>query len=182
MNYYRIYDRIVSRAKERKLDEPVYRERHHIIPRCIGGTDDKDNLVDLTPEEHYVCHQLLVKMYPDNKKLKQAVLMMSGKGNKAHERGRVKRNKLYGWLKRDLWKDHRKELECEHCHDTFVVPAHKIRVFCSHECYWNQKRMKNIFTCLWCGNKASRSNRNKDRKYCNRACHRAHQKQSVKPS
>ena len=27
----------------------------------MGGTDDEENLVELTPEEHYVAHQLLVK-------------------------------------------------------------------------------------------------------------------------
>jgi len=181
MNYQRIYDRIISRAKERKLDELVYRERHHIIPRCMNGTDDEDNLVDLTPEEHYVCHQLLVKVYPDNKKLKQAVLMMSGKGSPWRERRGVKRNKLYGWLKREIWKDGRKELECKHCNCTFTVPVHKERLFCSLECYWNEKRAKNIFTCLYCGNESSKSNRNKDRKYCNDECCRAdrgRQKQS----
>lgn len=181
MNYQRIYDSIISRAKERKLDELVYCERHHIIPKCIGGTNDEDNLVELTPEEHYVCHQLLVKMYPGNKKLKQAVLMMSGKGNKAHERGRVKRNKLYGWLKRDIWKDHRKELECEHCHNTFVVPAHKERKFCSKKCYDLSKRIHS-FECIYCGSTEPKDPRwPRSRKHCSKECCRAdreRQKQS----
>ena len=36
-----------------------YVEKHHIIPRCIGGSDHKENLVSLTAREHFVCHLLL---------------------------------------------------------------------------------------------------------------------------
>ena len=72
-----------------------YVERHHIIPRCIGGTDDETNLVSLTPEEHYLCHLLLVKIYPNNIRLVKAAMFMVSSNNN------VKRNnKVYGWLKR----------------------------------------------------------------------------------
>lgn len=96
MNYKRIYDRIVARAKERVLE--CYTERHHIVPRCLNGTDEPDNLVDLTPEEHYVCHQLLAKMYPYHPGLIHAAGMMASCDRYGH---RVK-NKLYGWLKRRM--------------------------------------------------------------------------------
>lgn len=69
MNYKKHYDLPITRGKNRMLEG--YVERHHIIPRCMGGTDDLENLVDLTPEEHYVAHQLLVKMNPTNHKLIQ---------------------------------------------------------------------------------------------------------------
>lgn len=36
-------------------------EEHHIIPRSMGGTDEKENLVKLTPKEHYICHLCLMK-------------------------------------------------------------------------------------------------------------------------
>ena len=92
MNYHKIYDALVTRGKNRVLTG--YKEKHHIIPRCMGGTDDFDNLVDLTPEEHYLCHQLLVKMYPDNHNILNAAMFMTANGM-----GR-RSNKLYGWLKR----------------------------------------------------------------------------------
>jgi len=92
MNYQRIYDRLIERGKNRVLTE--YTESHHILPRCLGGSDDKDNLVDLTPEEHYLCHQLLVKIHPDDSKLLNAALFMTANGM-----GR-RSNKVYGWLKR----------------------------------------------------------------------------------
>lgn len=89
MNYKKIYDNLVFRGKSRLLD--TYTEIHHIIPKCMGGTGDPKNLVALTPEEHYVAHQLLVKIYPKNNALFVAASMMA-----------VNRpsNKLYGWIRR----------------------------------------------------------------------------------
>ena len=93
MNYKRHYDLLIERARNRVLD--CYVESHHIIPRCMGGGDEKENIVALTPEEHYVAHQLLVKMHPGKTKLVYAAIMMCGKFNES----RVN-NKSYGWLKR----------------------------------------------------------------------------------
>lgn len=93
MNYQRIYNTIIERSKQRTLLE--YTEEHHIVPRCVGGTDDSHNLVMLTPEEHYVCHQLLVKIYPGNIKLVKAAMFMVA-SNKHQRRS----NKTYGWLKK----------------------------------------------------------------------------------
>lgn len=89
MNYKRIYESLIDRAKNRNLEQ--YTETHHIIPKCMGGSDEKENLVELTPEEHYVSHQLLVKIYPDNRRLAKAAHMMAT--------GRIT-NKAYGWVKR----------------------------------------------------------------------------------
>jgi hypothetical protein len=71
MNYQRIYDQIIDRAKSRKLEG--YREKHHIIPKCLGGTNEKQNLVELTAREHFVCHQLLIFIYPRSKKIAYAL-------------------------------------------------------------------------------------------------------------
>ena len=90
MNYCRIYDSLISRACNRTI--VGYVERHHIIPKCIGGTDDADNIVSLTPEEHYLAHLLLIKIYPNVKGLLYAVKLMSGQGS----------NKKYGWVKRKI--------------------------------------------------------------------------------
>jgi hypothetical protein len=93
MDYKKHYDLLIERAKTRQLTG--YVERHHIVPRCVGGTDEKSNLVELTPEEHYVAHQLLVKMYPENDSLVYAANKMTVSSKT------VKRNnKRYGWLKR----------------------------------------------------------------------------------
>ena len=62
MNYKQIYDNIINY----RLDNPLngYTEKHHILPRSLGGNDDKSNLVDLSAREHYICHLLLTKIYP----------------------------------------------------------------------------------------------------------------------
>ena len=69
MDYSRIYNNLIKNAKSRNSVEHEYYEIHHIIPRCIGGTDEQDNLVRLTYKEHYVAHHLLCKMYPTEDKL-----------------------------------------------------------------------------------------------------------------
>lgn len=91
MDYFKHYDLLVNRAKSRVPEQ--YTEMHHIVPRCMGGGDGYDNLVALTPEEHYLAHQLLVKMYPGNLKLAHAANMMCVKRTN---------NKLYGWVRRRL--------------------------------------------------------------------------------
>lgn len=89
MNYFNHYDKLIEKAKNRHLEE--YTEKHHIIPKCLGGEDRQSNLVSLTPEEHYVAHQLLVKMFPDEYLLVYALSKMTqGRPN----------NKRYGWVKR----------------------------------------------------------------------------------
>lgn len=93
MNYKKHYDLLVSRGQNRILEG--YVEKHHIIPRCLGGPDEKSNIVILTPEEHYVAHQLLVKMYPNNRDLIYAAQLMTVH----HTNSRIN-NKLFGWLRK----------------------------------------------------------------------------------
>ena len=54
-----------------------YVEKHHIIPRCIGGSNHRENIVSLTAREHFVCHLLLTKMTTG--KVKQAMCWAVGK-------------------------------------------------------------------------------------------------------
>lgn len=79
-NWYRkVYYQIINRAKLRGLDRnslDYYVEIHHIIPKCLGGTDDKDNLVALTYREHIICHKILCRLYPDNYYLHSSVYLM----------------------------------------------------------------------------------------------------------
>lgn len=93
MDYSWHYDKLIYRAKMRDLSG--YSEKHHIVPRCLGGVDDHSNLVRLTAEEHYVAHQLLVKMHPESRKLLWALSAMT---HATKRMGRSK-NKRYGWLR-----------------------------------------------------------------------------------
>ena len=58
--YSKLYYKITSNAKQRITEG--YTELHHIIPQSMGGSNDKENLVDLTAREHFICHWLLIKM------------------------------------------------------------------------------------------------------------------------
>jgi len=95
MDYKKHYDLLIERAITRLLEG--YGEKHHIVPRCMGGTDDTTNIVVLTAEEHYVAHQLLIKIYPKHRGLAEAAYLMTvdGAGNRVN-------NKMYGWLKRKI--------------------------------------------------------------------------------
>jgi hypothetical protein len=98
MNYQKIHDQIIERAKTRQLEG--YKEQHHIVPKCIGGTNDKDNLVSLTAREHFIIHKILCEIHPTNKKLHDAVWCMIHLVNKHHQRGYVVSNREYEYLKK----------------------------------------------------------------------------------
>lgn len=96
MNYERIYNQIIKRAKNRIL--VGYKETHHIIPRCMGGTNEKDNLVDLTAREHFICHLLLTRIHPTHKGLRLAIWNMCN--TKRSYQGRYKPNgRLYEMIR-----------------------------------------------------------------------------------
>lgn len=90
MNYEKIYEAIIQKARsenriklKKNQNNYVYYERHHILPRCLHGTNDKENLVLLTAREHYVCHKLLTHIYKGNRKLICALHKMTyGNTNK----------------------------------------------------------------------------------------------------
>lgn len=69
MNYIKVYDDLVAKCIVRGLDKKVlngYFEKHHIIPKCLGGKNTNDNYVLFTAREHVIAHKLLWKAYPDN--------------------------------------------------------------------------------------------------------------------
>lgn len=68
--YTRWYYNIIQRAQSRILPQDIYTEKHHIIPRSLGGDNSKENLVRLTAREHFVCHLLLIKMMDSDRQRK----------------------------------------------------------------------------------------------------------------
>lgn len=68
--YTNWYYNIINNAKNRVLTG--YFETHHIIPKSLGGSDDKLNLVELTAREHFIVHKLLVKMTTGKSKQKMS--------------------------------------------------------------------------------------------------------------
>lgn len=83
MNYQRIYDQIIDQAKKesRRKGQGSYYEAHHIIPKCLGGINSKDNMILLTAREHFICHKLLVEIHPNNYRIVFAFWCMCGMRN-----------------------------------------------------------------------------------------------------
>lgn len=77
MNYQRIYNLLVQKAQDRK-EIPDVIEKHHILPKSMGGSNSKSNIVFFTPKEHYVSHHLLWKIYR-NKEMHYAFWLMVNK-------------------------------------------------------------------------------------------------------
>lgn len=103
MNYQRIYDQIIDRAKKenRLYGKGIYYERHHIVPKCMGGKGRVEqwkthpNIVVLTPREHFLCHWLLCRMYPENRKLAHAFWFMSKQNGPKQQRDYIVSSRTY---------------------------------------------------------------------------------------
>lgn len=65
MNYQKIYDQLISKRRSQRLKKigNGMIETHHVIPKACHGTNDLDNLVNLTLREHYIAHVLLMKIH-----------------------------------------------------------------------------------------------------------------------
>jgi hypothetical protein len=85
--YKKWYDMIIDNAKNRDLNG--YKERHHIIPKCMGGSNKETNLVDLTAREHFICHWLLTKCIEDTFYRKK---MLNALGKFVQKNSKQKRN------------------------------------------------------------------------------------------
>jgi len=106
VNYSSIYKKLIE---FRKNNFPIgYIEKHHILPKSLGGTDDEDNVVSLSGREHYIVHLLLAKIYKGTSgfyPMINAVWMMQ---MRCEERGipRIKSSRMYEWVR----KEHSKEV------------------------------------------------------------------------
>lgn len=74
MNYRLTYRWLMTRAREPTGERP---ERHHVKPRCLGGSDHKRNVVRLTYREHFLAHWLLVKMNKGDARKKMVLAFRS---------------------------------------------------------------------------------------------------------
>ena len=150
MNYSRHYSLLVNRAKTRIL--ACYKEAHHIIPKCMGGSDDASNIVDLTAREHYIAHILLAKIYGGT--LWHAVNLMGRLkkySNRHYEKARLEHSKLLSEQnKRTKSKPkENRHYTCIECSNTFTKLEfchHPIRMkpFCSQPCAAKNTSKNNI--------------------------------------
>lgn len=101
--YTKWYFQILENAKN--LPRIGYVEEHHIIPRSCGGPDAKDNLVNLSAREHFICHLLLTKMMTNEQfriKMIFAASALAFWRNNDHDRSFKINSKHYESLKKEL--------------------------------------------------------------------------------
>lgn len=97
--YTRIYFNIINNAKDRT--NVGYIERHHIIPKSLGGNNLTDNIVELTAREHFICHKILVKIVKDEDKHKMSYASWQ-LGRSLKMKGIIITNRSYESLKKQL--------------------------------------------------------------------------------
>ncbi len=95
MNYQLHYDRLIEKYGTWEKPVGIYTERHRKLPGCMGGKYVKGNAFFMTAEAHFVAHQLLVKLNPNNGKVIFAARTMT-----VHQNGKRSNNKMFGWLKK----------------------------------------------------------------------------------
>lgn len=101
--YLRWYVRLIQTAKARE-HLTGYVEEHHILPRSMGGGNDKENLVRLSAREHYIAHLLLWKSkfpQPYHKKMVFAANAMSNKVSPRKNRNYKVNSRIYNSLRTD---------------------------------------------------------------------------------
>ena len=100
--YLRLYYKIIEQAKLRQSIE-LYTEKHHIIPRSLGGNNDADNIVKLSGREHYIAHLLLTKITEGKSKGKMvfALNSMMNRFNNTMDR-HVPNSRVYDKLRKEL--------------------------------------------------------------------------------
>jgi hypothetical protein len=150
MKYSNHYNLLIERAKARTLTSN--KETHHIFPKCLGGTDESSNLVNLTYREHYIAHLLLAKIHGGP--LWHAVNLMGRLkkySNRHYEKSRIEHSKMVSETnKRTKSKPKEdRQYQCKECNKIFTKLEfchHPLRAkpFCSQSCAAKHTAKNNI--------------------------------------
>lgn len=109
-HYYTRYQRFSQALRQRKLPPDAIAETHHMVPRCMGGSDDPDNLVELTLREHYLAHWMLWRAFPENQSLRFAFYAMCNKNFRtSHKKDayqKIRHSRVYARLKEEFRQAH----------------------------------------------------------------------------
>lgn len=107
-HYLRRYHRLIDFYRT-NIVEQAFCEKHHIVPKSMGGTNDLTNLVLLPARVHFICHYLLHRAYPENKKLAHAFAMMcvnnkfQKRNSRLYEKAKVARTFALTGVPRPQW-------------------------------------------------------------------------------
>jgi hypothetical protein len=101
------YSKLIQKAVDRnwsKTSSGCYVERHHIVPKSLGGTNKKDNLVYLTAREHFIAHLLLSKMYCGKDRLKMLFALNMFTRNPSGNSDRSIKSRTYEYVRKEFSK------------------------------------------------------------------------------
>lgn len=88
--YRNIYLRIILRCQNMTEEElSGYNEKHHILPKCLGGGNEKENIVLMPIRYHIIAHMVLAKAFPESHGLRYALLLITSEGTKNNQKLRV---------------------------------------------------------------------------------------------
>jgi len=109
MNYRKNYMNLVmsrqllgrKKLKKEELNY-LYYESHHILPKCLGGTNDKDNLVLLTAKEHFIAHMLLTKCYEGETKRSMIFAFWNMQRKSKYHEDKIISAKKYDYVRNEI--------------------------------------------------------------------------------
>lgn len=103
MDYQKIYDNLVKKRLENPPTEKF--ERHHIVPRSLGGSNNDDNIVKLTYREHYMAHLLLCKIYKPKGGMNYSRMLFAFNRMQTGRSGsQVKNSRMFEYFREDFIK------------------------------------------------------------------------------
>ena len=121
MNKYKqfILDIIINRGRF-SIPDDEYKEEHHVIPKCMGGSDDEENLVHLYAREHIIAHKLLTEIYPNHNGLWDAFWRMCNCKKfddfitpEEYELARIKHGKAQSERMKEYWENNQEAREAQ---------------------------------------------------------------------
>lgn len=139
--YYKYYYSIINASKSREISTSVYTEKHHIIPKSLGGGNFPENIAILTAREHFICHLLLIKFTDGQNKHKMsfAAMRLSRSKNKIKLSSRSYEILKMNWsiAQKAMWAntDYRKNQSLKH-KKLWKNPTYRKQILDSIKKYW----------------------------------------------
>jgi hypothetical protein len=127
IDYYIMYNSLINERLSRGIEKDAlsyYTEKHHILPRCMGGKDEGSNYVLLTAKEHIIAHILLALSYPDSVELSRAAMFVTSSSFALdRELPEIEKVKLFS-ITRELYSAKRRKAVV--CYDLKTLEIYKI--------------------------------------------------------
>ena len=113
MNYARIYSEFIADRLTKQPVKPDYFEKHHILPRSLGGDNSSDNIIRLTAEDHIFAHLFLARWH-NSRGMWAAVKFIFGQGIRLNKTPGRRAIRIAAKAKEEFAKRHSGENNCNY--------------------------------------------------------------------